>query len=74
VTGNNKVWRFSFTDNAIYVHESGTDRGTFGAYAVRDKLRVSIVSGVVKYSKNGTCLLHQHGAAGISIESGRGAI
>jgi RHS repeat-associated protein len=41
-------------DNAIYVYESGTERGTFGAYAVGDKLRVSIVGGVVKYSKNGT--------------------
>lgn len=41
-------------DNAIYVYESGTERGTFGAYAVGDKLRVSIIGGVVKYSRNGT--------------------
>jgi hypothetical protein len=37
-------------NNTIYVYESGTERGTFGAYAVGDKLRVAIVSGVVKYS------------------------
>ncbi len=41
-------------DNAIYVYESGSERGTFGGYAVGDKLRVSIVNGIVKYSKNGT--------------------
>jgi RHS repeat-associated protein len=41
-------------DNAIYVYESGNERGTFGAYAADDKLRVSIVGGVVKYSRNGT--------------------
>jgi hypothetical protein len=41
-------------DNAIYIYESGTERGTFGGYAVGDKLRVSIVGGVVKYSRNGS--------------------
>jgi RHS repeat-associated protein len=41
-------------NNSIYVYESGTERGAFGAYAVGDKLRVAIVGGVVKYSKNGT--------------------
>lgn len=41
-------------DNAIYVYESGTERGVFGGYAVGDKLRVAIVGGVVKYSRNGT--------------------
>jgi RHS repeat-associated protein len=38
----------------IYVFESGSNRGTFGAYATGDKLRVSLEGGVVKYQKNGT--------------------
>lgn len=40
-------------DNAIYVYESGIERGTFGGYAVGDKLRVSINGGVIRYSRNG---------------------
>jgi RHS repeat-associated protein len=41
-------------NHTIYVYESGTQRGTFGSYASGDKLRVAMVGGVVKYSRNGT--------------------
>ncbi|MFM7016671.1 MAG: LamG-like jellyroll fold domain-containing protein [Bacteroidota bacterium] len=40
----------------IGIYESGTSRGTFGAYATGDVLRVAIESGVVKYYRNGTLL------------------
>ena len=42
------------THGQIQVYESGTLKGTFGTYAAGDKLRVAVVGGVVKYSKNGT--------------------
>ena len=38
----------------IQVYENGTFKGTFGAYAPGDKLRVAVVGGVVKYRRNGT--------------------
>ena len=38
----------------LRVYESGTLKGSFGSYTTGDKLRVSVVSGVVKYSRNGT--------------------
>ena len=38
------------------VFEKGTSRGSFGAYASGDKLKVAIESGVVKYYRNGTLL------------------
>jgi RHS repeat-associated protein len=41
-------------DGNVYVYESGTQRGTFGAYATGDQLRVAIEAGVVKYKKNGS--------------------
>ena len=37
----------------LQVYEAGTSRGTFGTYASGDVLRVAVVGGVVKYSKNG---------------------
>ncbi len=43
-------------DGNLWVFESGVQRGTFGAYATGDDLRVSIESGVVKYKKNGTVI------------------
>src|SRR5262249_58893113 len=41
-------------DGNVYVHELGAQRGNFGAYTAGDRLRVAIVGGVVKYSRNGT--------------------
>src|SRR4029450_4920438 len=38
----------------IYVFEKGVNRGSFGTYATGDLLRVAVVGGVVKYSRNGT--------------------
>jgi hypothetical protein len=40
----------------VYVFEKGTNRGTFGSYQTGDVFRVAVVSGVVKYSKNGVVL------------------
>jgi hypothetical protein len=37
----------------LKVYESGTYKGVFGAYSAGAKLRVAVVGGVVKYSKNG---------------------
>jgi hypothetical protein len=39
---------------AIYVFEKGANMGTFGLYASGDLLRVSVVGGIVRYSRNGT--------------------
>ena len=38
----------------LRVYEGGTLKGTFGTFATGDKLRVAVVGGVVKYSRNGT--------------------
>jgi hypothetical protein len=38
----------------LYVFEKGANRGSFGPYATGDRLRVAVVGGVVKYSRNGT--------------------
>ncbi len=43
----------SYARRQIQVYENGTSRGTFGAYATGDKLRVAVVGGVVKYSGTG---------------------
>ena len=37
-----------------YVFEKGVNKGSFGPYASGDLLRVAVVGGVVKYSRNGT--------------------
>ena len=42
------------TTGQIQVYENGSLKGTFGTYAPGDTLRVAVVGGVVKYSKNGT--------------------
>ena len=39
---------------ALYVFEKGVNKGAFGVYATGDRLRVAVVGGVVKYSRNGT--------------------
>ena len=38
----------------VYVYEKGVNRGGFVAYKAGDVLRVAVVSGAVKYSKNGS--------------------
>ena len=45
------------TDNQIYIYEQGNYVGTFGGYALGDRLRVGLEGGVVTYRRNGT-LLH----------------
>jgi hypothetical protein len=37
----------------LLVYEKGLLRGQFGAYATGDRLRVAVVSGVVRYYRNG---------------------
>jgi hypothetical protein len=46
----------------ITVYEEGTSRGSFGAYAVGDRLRVAVENGVVKYYRNAS-LLYTSGQA-----------
>ena len=38
----------------IYVFEKGVNKGSFGSYAAGDLMRVAVVGGVVRYSRNGT--------------------
>jgi hypothetical protein len=38
----------------VQVYEKGAFRGTFGSHATGDVFQVSVQSGVVKYSRNGT--------------------
>jgi hypothetical protein len=38
----------------LMVYEGGVPRGSFGSFATGDVIRVSVVGGVVRYSKNGT--------------------
>ena len=38
----------------VQVYEGGSLKGTFGTYAAGNALRVAVVGGVVRYSKNGT--------------------
>ena len=38
----------------LRVYENLTSKGTFGNFATGDKLRIAVVGGVVKYSRNGT--------------------
>ena len=38
----------------LQVYEAGVSKGRFGTYVAGDTLRVAVVGGVVKYSKNGT--------------------
>jgi PKD repeat protein len=43
-------------NGSIYVFEGGVSRGTFGAYAAGDRLRVSVDGGTVRYLRNGRLL------------------
>jgi len=40
----------------LQIYESGSSRGSFGAYATGDVLKISVENGQVKYYKNGTLL------------------
>jgi hypothetical protein len=40
--------------STIYVFEKGVNKGSFGSYATGDRMRVAVVGGVVRYSRNGT--------------------
>jgi hypothetical protein len=40
----------------VWIGEKGVSRGSFGAYAAGDKLRVSVSAGTVKYYRNATLL------------------
>jgi hypothetical protein len=40
----------------IYVFEKGVNRGSVGSYATGDLMRVAVVGGAVRYSRNGTVL------------------
>src|SRR5262245_20900898 len=43
-------------DATLRVYEKGVLRGSFGAYAAGDKLRIAVTGGVVCYYRNGTLL------------------
>ncbi len=38
----------------LYVFEKGVNKGSFGSYATGDLLRVAVLGGVVRYSRNGS--------------------
>lgn len=40
----------------VQVYQNGSSIGTYGAYAVGDRLRIAVEGGVVKYRKNGALL------------------
>jgi hypothetical protein len=40
--------------NQVQVFEGGINKGGFGSYVTGDTLRVAVVGGVVRYSRNGT--------------------
>ena len=57
--GNADIDFALYTDSGavkIYIFEKGTYRGSFGAFAPGDKLKVAVEAGVVKYYRNGTHL------------------
>jgi RHS repeat-associated protein len=45
---------FAGPSAGLEIWESGIQRGSFGTYAVSDRLRVAVEGGVVKYYRNGT--------------------
>jgi hypothetical protein len=47
---------YSNADGTLRVVERGVSRGSFGAYAAGDRLRVATVGGVVRYYRNATLL------------------
>lgn len=44
---------YPIADGTLQIYESGTYAGSFGPYAIGDRLRVAVEGGVVKYRKNG---------------------
>jgi Abnormal spindle-like microcephaly-assoc'd, ASPM-SPD-2-Hydin len=47
---------YTLADGTLQVCEKGALRGSFGAYASGDMLRVVVIGGVVRYYRNGTLL------------------
>ena len=47
---------FIYGGGGLSIYESGIDRGSFGAYAASDHLKIAVENGVVKYYRNGTLL------------------
>jgi hypothetical protein len=44
---------YSIAGGQLAVYEGGTSKGSYGAFATGDTLRVAVVGGAVEYSKNG---------------------
>ena len=60
LSNGNSTASYQDIDFAVYlsqgqlkIFEAGTSKGVFGTYAAGDALRVAVVGGVVKYSRNG---------------------
>jgi hypothetical protein len=51
----------------LYVYESGTSKGAFGAYAPSDRFRVEVANGVIRYRKNGVVAYTSTKAAGFPL-------
>ncbi|MDF2456816.1 MAG: large protein, partial [Cytophagaceae bacterium] len=50
-------YAFYLTNSGLLaIYESGTSRGSFGAYATNDILKIAVQAGVVKYYKNSNLL------------------
>jgi hypothetical protein len=49
-------------DGVLYVYEAGIYRGSFGAYATGDRLRVAVEGGQIKYKRNGLSFYTSSGA------------
>jgi hypothetical protein len=47
---------YAAADATLRVYERGVNRGTFGAYASGDKLRIAVSGNVVRYYRNGALL------------------
>jgi alpha-tubulin suppressor-like RCC1 family protein len=54
-------------NGTLYVYESGSSKGSFGAYAPSDRFRVEAASGVVRYRKNGVVVYTSTKAAGFPL-------
>ncbi|WP_026883065.1 phage tail spike protein [Clostridium akagii] len=50
------AWYTSSSSNDLQVYESGTNKGTFGTWAVGDVLRISMENNNILYYKNGVLL------------------
>src|SRR4029453_13792313 len=47
---------YALANGTLRIYERGVFRGTFGTYQAGDKLRVAVVAGTVRYTRNGTVL------------------